>query len=308
VQNTDAHPTLAFEGEQRSARRPHSVSLGYDTTRIVIGTTLLAAGTLKAIGFAGSDLGVYAFSPVWLRIAVVELEWALGLWLISNLHPRLARYFALACFIGFAGVSLHKALVGATSCGCFGSLVTIKPWSTFFLDVGYVLGLILFPPPAMVVHPSVVSHLNRFILLLTLMSWVSIPWAVMTAARADSVITIDPEHWLGECCPLLAHIDVGGTLSKGQWLVVLYRQDCQACQAEIPNYELMARSATNKNGRRTALIEVPPYGSPAKRITSPDSPCVLGRLDNARMWSVKTPLEFRVEDCVVVRHPRGGAE
>ena len=60
---------------------------------------------------------------------------------------------ALGFFSTVAGVSLYLALVGQTSCGCFGT-VAVNPWATLGLDLTAILALLLCRPPPLSVLPS----------------------------------------------------------------------------------------------------------------------------------------------------------
>jgi hypothetical protein len=109
---------------------------------------------------------------------------------------------------------------------------------------------------------------------------------------------------VGTCLPLLKDIDIGDRLSRGQWTVVFYRHDCSLCRKALPKYERLAReSARRADAPRIALIEVPPYGLPCEAIVSRESPCVLGRLSDAKVWNLPTPTEIMLKDCMV--QPKG---
>ncbi|MBN2022776.1 MAG: hypothetical protein JW809_08260 [Pirellulales bacterium] len=108
---------------------------GYDVVRALLGLLLLAAAVLKAHQLATEPvLGAGLLDSRWVLIATVEFELFFGLWLLAGLLPRLTWAAAIGCFVLFAGVSLHKALSGAASCGCFGR-VEVNPWYTCTLDV-----------------------------------------------------------------------------------------------------------------------------------------------------------------------------
>ena len=114
-----------------------------------LGTLLIVAAALKAhqlLTEPVANTDIWSYRPV--LILLVECELALGLWLLSGLLPRLAWLTALACFSFFCVVTLYKALTGAASCGCFGS-VSVPPWITLLsIDLPAVLALTLFRPQA----------------------------------------------------------------------------------------------------------------------------------------------------------------
>ena len=107
---------------------------------------LIAAALLKGYQLATAPVvGSGLFSSRAFLIALVEFEWLLGVWLLSGLYPRRAWQVALACFAGFACVSLYKGLSGDASCGCFGRVEVSQRW-TLVLDLGAVLALLAWPP------------------------------------------------------------------------------------------------------------------------------------------------------------------
>jgi hypothetical protein len=108
---------------------------------VLVGVVLLTAAALKTHQLAtGPTAENSLFTSRWLLIALVELELALGLWLLSGAYPGLARLAALAAFAGFCLASLYQALTGAPSCGCFGN-VHINPWYTLLFDLAAVVVL-----------------------------------------------------------------------------------------------------------------------------------------------------------------------
>ncbi len=88
--------------------------------RLTVGLFLLLAAGLKAYDLAtGPIQGAGILQSRWFLIGVVEFELLLGLWLLSGVFPAHAWAVSLGCFACFACVTLHKALSGETSCGCF---------------------------------------------------------------------------------------------------------------------------------------------------------------------------------------------
>ena len=52
-----------------------------------------------------------------------------------------------------------------------------------------------------------------------------------------SVVVLKPEAWVGKRFPLIGYIELDLTLaelSKGCWLVALYRHDCSHCKDVVP--------------------------------------------------------------------------
>jgi hypothetical protein len=80
-----------------------------------------------------------------LRILVVEMEAALGIWLLAGIARRALWIVATGFFGALAAVSAYLASNGEPTCGCFGQ-VTISPWLTLGLDVLAMSVLILTRP------------------------------------------------------------------------------------------------------------------------------------------------------------------
>lgn len=117
---------------------------------VLVGVILLTAAVLKAHQLATSPTReISIFTTRWFLIGLVELELALGLWLLSAVYPKQARVAALAVFAGFCSVSLYQALSGEHSCGCFGNL-PINPWYTLLFDLAAAAMLWRWTPEAFV--------------------------------------------------------------------------------------------------------------------------------------------------------------
>ncbi len=113
----------------------------------ILALLLLAAAGLKLYGLgiepvASSGL----FSAPEFQIAVVQFELFLAAWLLWGKYPLVSWLLALAAFACFAGASLYLGLIGQSSCGCFGGMVSISPWAAFALDVLLLTALILGRP------------------------------------------------------------------------------------------------------------------------------------------------------------------
>ena len=112
----------------------------------LLGTVILLASPLKGYDLATAPTAeANLWTSRWFQIAVVEAEFAVGLWLLSGLWRPAARRAALVAFVAFFVVSLSKALPGEASCGCFGP-VPVSPRYTAGLDLTAILSLQLWHP------------------------------------------------------------------------------------------------------------------------------------------------------------------
>lgn len=112
-----------------------------------LGLLLVVAAVLKGhelltVPVANQDI----WSSRAFLIFQVEFELALGIWLLSGVFKPLAWLAGVACFTLFCGVALYKALTGAASCGCFGT-VHVNPWITLFaIDLPAAILLLVLRP------------------------------------------------------------------------------------------------------------------------------------------------------------------
>ena len=228
---------------------------------------------------------------------------------MSGLLPRATWLITLGCFALFTLVSLNKALSGAASCGCFGT-VQVNPWYTTVLDAAAVIALLRYHPVGGVraevfdIGGRPVSHYisvtGTWLVVAAAAGWGMTRFEAATVGTdgdfiGDSeIVVLEPEKWIGKPFALRRHIDMGERLAVGRWTVLLYHHDCPQCQAVRPKYE---RLAWEQATEFVALIEVPPYGADGAHLTLGGA--VRGRLRDTREWFVKTPAEIRLEDGLV---------
>ncbi|MBI1899508.1 MAG: DUF1573 domain-containing protein [Planctomycetes bacterium] len=116
--------------------------------RVLLACLLLVAAALKLHGLmVGASARDSLLSSPAAQFAVAEIEILLALWLISGRSERLLWWAATGFFGIVAGVSLYSALLGRTSCGCFGA-VRVSPWATFAADSIALALLVLARPRA----------------------------------------------------------------------------------------------------------------------------------------------------------------
>lgn len=122
---------------------------GFDVLRIVLGSFLLGAAGLKIHGLIlGTITHDYFLSSLRIQILSIELELLLGFWLLSGWCVKGAWFVALGFFGVLSCISLYIAIIGHSSCGCFGR-INVNPLFTFILDLVIFLLLILFHPNGM---------------------------------------------------------------------------------------------------------------------------------------------------------------
>lgn len=113
----------------------------------IAGLLLIIAGVLKAHQLMTQPILTEGFWESWLFFVIqIPLELGLGIWLVSGLFRKAGWLLATLAYGGFIVVTLVKAVTGAASCGCFGT-VTVNPWITLFaMDIPVFVLLIMFRP------------------------------------------------------------------------------------------------------------------------------------------------------------------
>jgi hypothetical protein len=291
-----------------------------DVVRILLGLLLLAAAALKGHQLLTAPVtGRSVLESRGFLVALVEVEFLLGVWLLSGLFRRAAWWAALACFSAFAPVALFKALSGERDCGCFGA-VEVNPWLTAALDAAAVAALLAFRPrPTPDRRPG--GQALHAAAAAALAAAVAVPSSIAMARSAPAAVSaggdllgnsryvvLEPETWVGGPFPLLKHIDCKDNLSTGNWLVVLYRHDCSHCVESIPGYEEKAMGRAGSGAPGIVLVAVPPYAAPGEDPVRADTACRRGRLRPSRSWFVDTPAEIELAagKVTAARLPRTG--
>jgi hypothetical protein len=275
----------------------------------VLGGLLLTAAGLKGYSLATQptppNAGILASRP--FLIAVVEMEAAVGLWLLSGLRRQTARRVALGLFGAFFAVALFKTLNGDASCACFGAAIEISPKMMLLVDILSILLLIAYAP-----EPHARAHRRclgpALAACIALLIAAAVPMAGFQAGDLDEdgecigtgdLVLLEPEKWAGKRFPLLKYIDRGDQLKTGEWTVILYRADCPHCQEMLPYWEARAQTES-----RLLLVEVPSRGqlasSPFSLLPDQRKKIPNRRLKDERNWFVKVPVEIDVVNGVVM--------
>lgn len=293
--------------------------LSWSWFRFLVAALLLVAAGLKAYQLATQPvLGEAWLDTRSVGVAVVQFELIFGVWLISGIRPRLARWATLVCFTIFGFISLYRAVAGHQSCGCFGP-VQVNPWVTFGLDamvVVFTAAASLKPSSIQSRHETSLRWAAAVASYLFVGSLVAVwtmagPRPVVLADGAGDLIgegefvILEPETWMGRPFPLASHIDIGQRLMSGRWLVVLYHHDCSSCRKALPRYRrLAAATHGDPQAARVALIELPPYAAYADEGRPPDgadSHYEQGRLTDAKEWFVQTPTVIHLDTGDVIK-------
>ena len=287
----------------------------YDVVRVLLAGVLLLAAGLKGHQLATEPvLGTGILDSRWFLIGVVEFELFLGLWLISGIYARRLWQITMGCFALFACFSLHKALSGAATCGCFGR-VEVNPWYTFTLDTLAVALLLRWRPtpskqPAIArltpAAPQITALIGLWLLLAAPAAWAMGTYQPAVLAEdgiilgEDNLVILEPEKWEGKRFPLLEYIDISAQLAHGEWTVLLYHHDCPKCHEAVSQHVRRASQiGAISDGPGVALLEVPPFSTRGGGAAPELGAGLRGRLSETREWFVSTPVIFRIVDAQV---------
>lgn len=288
-------------------RRPYA---SYDVVRIILGFTLVVVATLKSHGLLSDPALRFELpAPLWLMSLWVAAELGIGLWMLLGGFPVMSWIAALLCFVTFAGISLHQAVSGAESCGCFGQ-IELNPWLILLFDLSSAVVLGVCRPARSDVwiarlSPRALRRITVISVLVPIVSSVTLGIALFAATAAQDsnesvggVRIFDPVRSIGKPFALLDSIDVGKKLAHGEWTAVLYSRGCDKCRTVLDRLD--GTQSTDGTTHATAFIEIPPYGDEPddRHRTSPAILC--GRLKGRQEWFVPTPTILTLRNGYVV--------
>jgi hypothetical protein len=106
---------------------------------------------------------------------------------------------------------------------------------------------------------------------------------------------------MGSALPFLEKIDPQGVLDQGTWEVIFVRRDCPDCLQELDSLnEFWPGTATREaDGRRLAVVELPPFSSTAPPLLDRSVGRELKLLDDDG-WFFRTPARLLLKEGIVV--------
>ncbi len=276
----------------------------------------LPSGLVLLLGPMGVDLGLVLHLAVAVELTVVGLIW---------LVPRLARPAALALLGLFAPVLVGDLLVGASSCGCFGS-VKIHPAVTLAMDGGLFLGVLILGAraeslrlraelPTRHALAGIVWTIAAFTLAFgypfhhasgARMATAAAPGAATPTAGSPDAANKPPSYylpdyasWVGKPWRSLDFVRwIRGRVpivADGVQYVILYRKDCEHC------HHLLQLHFSGALPAPTTVVAVPERdGFPTTGVKPmPCTECTQAELAPGCDWFFKTPVLIRLRDGVV---------
>ena len=276
----------------------------------VAGAVLLIAGVMKIHQLLTEPIVSDSFWESWAFFVIqIPLELGLAIWLLSGLFRKAGWLLTLISFAGFIGVTVHKALTGAESCGCFGTVIVDPRITLWAMDVPIFLTLAIFRPIGQKFLPPPWPSTKHFFSI-AIGTFIILPVIVAVLIfnkpplKTKTYEVVNPQEWVKPAeinepakneWEKLEQIDVADELRSGIWIVLFYHFDCPDCREMIPVYEEIHNSLKgNEEAVRFAFIEIPPYGDENQQLVSADTVCLSGRL--AKKWFVTTPLVVMLLD------------
>ncbi|HSV26527.1 MAG TPA: MauE/DoxX family redox-associated membrane protein [Sedimentisphaerales bacterium] len=274
-------------------------------------------------------------------LVLIPLQFALGVWMVSGLFRKAAWLAGTVMYFLFIGVTLHKALTGAVSCGCFG-VIQVNPWITLLaIDVPFTALLMIFrptgvnllPPPWPNVWHAIVTAAPVFAALfftapllvafrpefIKPVVWdnTQIPVAQLDPRQRPvdpagpisppAAVETEPTPSLPEALPLwpwLEYADIAEQMKEGIVIVYMYHYTCSICADSIPQYEAYIKKMAEMGGVegfRIAYLAIPPHSRDGSGPVPADTTALHGKLTDTRRWAVTSPFVVALIDGAVIK-------
>jgi hypothetical protein len=238
--------------------------------------------------------------------------------------PRLGWIALGGIFSVFLAVLVPLALGSESSCGCFGSNVTIAPWQMMLID-GSLLGLLLFSAPwrlpkeAGLGAPAFLPFLIVAIVAPMMKVKSETLPKVEVAAPADGLhefYELRSAEWTGQdfyATDIAAFADqsMGAVLPNSH--VVVYRQTCEVCKAHLEELWEEAQNDPNRwasdggasGGQSLVLLRIIENNDTAENnlcelLPEPSQKVTLPALK--RGYGITTPIAFDVDENFMVQN------
>jgi hypothetical protein len=264
--------------------------------RLLLGFILVVAAILKTYGaWRGEVPELPVLQSRYAQVALVDAELILGTWLISGLAPRYSYLAALLAFSAFFVAASYEVILQARSCGCFGP-IPVSPKVTAGMDAVALLTLFICRR-ACQSEAGIPRAAQRLIIITGCVLALAAPVLMLRPGQsADSrhVMFLEPAKWPGSAFPLEKYVNDDGQLRQGNWLVMLYRDDCPVCESAMPSYLELARrvAAKQKRPARIAFVELPP----SEKGMPHDANAYWFSLADSKEWAVMTPVVVLLRD------------
>lgn len=130
--------------------------------RWIVGLVFIFSGFVKGVDPMGTSFKIHEYMTAWslgsftfewaaplatpLAVALVTLEFTIGIMLLCNCWRRLSAWVLMLMMLFFTTTTLIDAITNkVTDCGCFGDAIKLTNWQTFWKNVVlFVPTLIIF--------------------------------------------------------------------------------------------------------------------------------------------------------------------
>lgn len=221
---------------------------------------------------------------------------------LAMLKPRWAWLLILTLLLLFDVALITQVREGASSCGCFGSAVTVPPVAVLVVDSLLIVLLLVSRPWASLGRDGI--HALALAMLLAVV--IPLPWLLDRSSAADDApppigrgfVALEVAKWPGtrlEDHDVVRLKALEGLPREGIW--IFYRNTCPVC-ADLLQY----MSSAEWGERPVVLVRMP--DTPGEELLVhdlPEGPWVHRRdLPDDRDWVGPTPMGVVVKDgCVI---------
>jgi hypothetical protein len=272
----------------------------------VLAAVLLLAAIAKLVHFK-QTAALFGPGPVPGNIAllfVIELEFAMSVWMLIGIAASARFYCALACFSFLGSAACLEIVRGAPNCGCFGEF-HISPIVTGSFDVVAVVSLWCLHRRIYGAEGNCAAvYRRRCAIAGILLASGSLPLVFLSASPADnpgkSAIS-NPSLWTNREFPLFDEIAGSSDIRFGRWLIVFYHFDCDECRRVVPTYVTFASSEQDSPGQpQIAFVALPPFAPSGADPIPISSNLRCFKLSEEYNWQIPTPLVVTAQDGRVV--------
>ena len=124
--------------------------------RLFVGLVFIMSGFVKGVDPLGTSFKIQEYMTAWsiggitfewalpfatfLAMALVTVEFTIGVMLIFNAHRKLYSWLLLLMMVFFTATTLADAITNkVTDCGCFGDFIKLSNWQTFWKNIVLLL-------------------------------------------------------------------------------------------------------------------------------------------------------------------------
>lgn len=293
-----------------------SAHLGFGFTRLAIGALLATASVFKGSQLLdGVPLEMTSGLPPWTMWVIAAFEASLAFWLVSGMFKAVASVVTMVTFGSFAAYSLLRIWHGDDSCGCFGQ-ISLSPWVALFVDVAVFAVLAICARPRVRVSCcsgdyTAVSESRR----VPGLSRIAMPCLLLIASggmalllnelesasalRVASARTVDPEEWVGRRLSVLDECELPSELASGDWMVLVYRSDCEKCRQAVAHMDRSFGEAVSQGPSRAGAALLDVSSGAATFVGVPPEVVYCHMCSSVRFNIRRTPFLLRMKDGVV---------